>query len=105
MSSVVGRIGATVRAADFPVITSRFPVLVRLVTVHLVPGGALRVPVFVDDQAFKEEVRSRTDIVGLISETVSLQPQRGGREFKGLCPFHDDHSPSFMVYPDRQSFK
>jgi DNA primase len=63
------------------------------------------VPVFADDQRFKEEVRSRTDIVGLISESVTLQPQRGGREFKGLCPFHDDHNPSMVVYRDRQSFK
>jgi DNA primase len=68
-------------------------------------GGALRVPVFADDQRFKEEVRTRTDIVGLISESVTLQPQRGGREFKGLCPFHDDHNPSMIVYVDRQSFK
>ena len=62
-------------------------------------------PVFVDDQQFKEEVRTRTDIVALISESVTLHSQRGGREFKGLCPFHDDHNPSMMVYPDRQSFK
>ncbi|MBS0264654.1 MAG: DNA primase, partial [Planctomycetes bacterium] len=62
-------------------------------------------PVFVDDQRFKEEVRSRTDIVGLIAESVTLQPQRGGREFKGLCPFHDDHNPSMVVYVERQSFK
>ncbi|HEY3968960.1 MAG TPA: DNA primase [Planctomycetaceae bacterium] len=62
-------------------------------------------PVFADDQQFKEEVRTRTDIVALISESVTLHSQRGGREFKGLCPFHEDRNPSFMVYPDRQSFK
>lgn len=54
---------------------------------------------------FKELVRTRTDIVALISESVSLQPQRGGREYVGLCPFHDDHNPSMRVYPDRQSFR
>lgn len=54
---------------------------------------------------FKELVRSRTDIVGLIAESVTLQSLHGGREFVGLCPFHDDHSPSMRVYPDRQSFK
>jgi len=59
---------------------------------------------FADDE-FKELVRTRTDIVGLISESVTLQSQRGGREFVGLCPFHDDHNPSMRVYPDRQSFK
>jgi DNA primase len=54
---------------------------------------------------FKELVRSRTDIVNLIAESVTLQSQRGGREFAGLCPFHDDHNPSMRVYPERQSYK
>lgn len=54
---------------------------------------------------FKELVRSRTDIVALIGETVHLQSVRGGREFVCLCPFHDDHRPSMRVYPDRQSFR
>ncbi|HVW02635.1 MAG TPA: DNA primase [Planctomycetaceae bacterium] len=54
---------------------------------------------------FKELVRARTDIAGLIGETVALQAQRGGREFVGLCPFHDDHNPSMRVYADRQSFR
>ena len=52
---------------------------------------------------FKELVRSRTDIVRLISETVALHPN--GRVFKGLCPFHDDHNPSFTVNPERQTYK
>ena len=54
---------------------------------------------------FKELVRSRTDIVHLIGETLALQPQQGGRIFKGLCPFHEDHNPSFQVNPERQSYK
>ncbi|QDT35085.1 DNA primase [Thalassoglobus polymorphus] len=54
---------------------------------------------------FKEEVRSHTDIVGLISESVALQPRSGGREYVGLCPFHDDHNPSMRVYPERQTFR
>lgn len=54
---------------------------------------------------FKELVRSRTDIVQLIGETVTLQPQQGGRIYKGLCPFHEDHNPSFTVTPDRQTYK
>lgn len=54
---------------------------------------------------FKEAVRSRSDIVEVISESVALVPRRGGREYAGLCPFHDDRNPSMMVYPDRQSFK
>jgi DNA primase len=58
---------------------------------------------FSDD--IKELVRARTDIAELIGESVALEPQRGGREFKGLCPFHDDHNPSFTVSPERQSYK
>lgn len=56
---------------------------------------------FSDD--FKELVRSRTDIVRLIGESLSLQPK--GREFVGLCPFHEDHNPSLRVNPERQSYK
>jgi DNA primase len=59
----------------------------------------------VSDNQFKELVRDRTDIVGLISESVTLQSKHGGREFVGLCPFHDDHNPSMMVNPERKSFK
>lgn len=54
---------------------------------------------------FKETVRAQTDLVGLISESISLNSAHGGREFVGLCPFHDDHNPSMRVYPDRQSFR
>jgi DNA primase len=54
---------------------------------------------------FREQVRSQTDIVGLIAEAMSLQPRNGGREYAGLCPFHDDHDPSLRVYPDRQTYK
>jgi DNA primase len=54
---------------------------------------------------FKELVRSRTEIVSLIGESLTLQPIAGGREYQALCPFHDDHNPSMKVYPDRQSFR
>jgi DNA primase len=54
---------------------------------------------------FKELVRSRTDLAELIGEKVALTAVRGGRDFIGLCPFHDDHTPSFHVYPERQSYK
>jgi DNA primase len=56
-------------------------------------------------QEFRETVRSHTDIVGLIGEAIGLQARYGGREFVGLCPFHDDHNPSLRVYPDRQTFR
>lgn len=50
-----------------------------------------------------EEVKRKTDIVELISETVELK--RAGRNFKGLCPFHGEKTPSFMVTPELQIFK
>jgi len=49
-----------------------------------------------------EEVRSRIDIVDVISEHVALR--RAGRNYVGLCPFHDEDTPSFNVSPDRQMF-
>ena len=54
---------------------------------------------------FKELVRSSTNIVDLVSEVVALKPLHGGRDYVGLCPFHDDKNPSFHVYPDRQSYR
>ncbi|QDT37571.1 DNA primase [Stratiformator vulcanicus] len=54
---------------------------------------------------FKELVRSRTSIVEVVGDSVTLSPRRGGAEYVGLCPFHDDHNPSMHVYPDRQSFR
>lgn len=54
---------------------------------------------------FKEQVRSNTSLVDLVSETVSLKPMHGGRQYTGLCPFHPDHNPSFFVYPDRQTYR
>jgi len=50
-----------------------------------------------------EEVRQKNDIVELISSGVALK--KAGRNFKGLCPFHDEKTPSFMVSPERQIFK
>ncbi|MGH0036192.1 MAG: DNA primase [Myxococcota bacterium] len=48
------------------------------------------------------EVRDRVDIVDLVGRHVDLK--RAGRNFKGLCPFHNEKSPSFNVNPDRQIF-
>jgi len=49
-----------------------------------------------------EEVRQRADIVDIISEQVVLKKQ--GKDFIGLCPFHDDKSPSFSVSPSKQFY-
>ncbi len=51
----------------------------------------------------KEDVRNRLDIVDFIGQHVVLKP--AGRNFKGLCPFHKEKSPSFMVSSERQTFK
>lgn len=48
------------------------------------------------------EVRERTDIVALIGEHVALK--RVGAQFRGLCPFHAEKTPSFYVHPARQFF-
>ncbi len=49
-----------------------------------------------------EDVRSRTDIVPLISEDVVLKKK--GRNYVGLCPFHGEKTPSFTVSADKQIF-
>lgn len=49
-----------------------------------------------------EEVRSQNDIVDVISQYVVLK--RKGRNYFGLCPFHNEKSPSFSVSPDKQIF-
>jgi DNA primase len=50
-----------------------------------------------------EEIKSKTDIVGLISEYVTLK--KAGRLFQGFCPFHEDtKTPSFKVTEERQTF-
>lgn len=49
-----------------------------------------------------EEVKQSNDIVEVISQYVHLK--RSGRNFFGLCPFHNEKSPSFSVSPDKQIF-
>lgn len=48
------------------------------------------------------EVRENSDIVEVISQYVHLK--RSGRNYFGLCPFHNEKSPSFSVSPDKQIF-
>jgi DNA primase len=49
------------------------------------------------------EIRDRIDIVDLVQEYVPGL-KRAGRSFKGLCPFHQEKTPSFVVFPDSQNF-
>lgn len=49
-----------------------------------------------------DEIRSRVDIVEIIKDFVELK--RSGQNWKGLCPFHPEKTPSFMVSPSKQIF-
>lgn len=49
------------------------------------------------------EIRNSADIVSIISDYIPLKLH--GKNYFGICPFHDDHSPSMSVSPDRQLFK
>src|SRR5438094_658288 len=48
------------------------------------------------------DIKSRLPIVELVGETVALK--RAGSAYKGLCPFHTEKTPSFIVTPDRESW-
>ena len=50
-----------------------------------------------------EKIKEENDIVDIISETVSLK--RSGSSYIGLCPFHNDKSPSFSVSQNKQIYK
>lgn len=50
-----------------------------------------------------EEVRRKANIVDVISEYIPLS--KNGKNYVGVCPFHDDSNPSMFVSPDKQIFK
>ena len=49
-----------------------------------------------------DEIKERLDIVEVISNYVPLK--KAGRNYKGLCPFHGEKTPSFVVFPDSQGW-
>ncbi len=49
-----------------------------------------------------DEIKQRVDLVDLIAQRVELK--KAGRYFKGLCPFHREKTPSFVVYPDQGTY-
>lgn len=53
-------------------------------------------------QEFLEQLKDRNDIESVVSSYVNLK--RAGRNLVGLCPFHNEKSPSMVVYNDTQSF-
>ncbi|WP_195983573.1 DNA primase [Clostridium sp. D33t1_170424_F3] len=53
-------------------------------------------------ELFLQELKMRSDIVEVVSSYVSLR--RSGRNMVGLCPFHNEKTPSFNVYPENGSF-
>src|SRR2546428_10481411 len=55
-----------------------------------------------DGDDWVERVRAASDIVEVIGQTVTLR--RVGRNWVGLCPFHQEKTPSFSVNPERQFY-
>ena len=54
-------------------------------------------------EEFINEVRSNVNIVDIISQYVSLEKK--GKDYIGLCPFHQEKTPSFTVNEEKQFFK
>ena len=50
-----------------------------------------------------EEIKSRLDIVDTISRYIELK--QSGSNFKGLCPFHEEKTPSFFIFPKTQTWR
>lgn len=54
------------------------------------------------DKQILDAIRNRISIVNLVGESIPLK--KAGRNFKGLCPFHHEKTPSFMVTEEKQIF-
>ncbi len=76
-----------------------------MVSARVLSPGGRRLPVVAGRIREEDiaEVREKAKIDDVVSDYVTLRPAGGG-SLKGLCPFHDEKSPSFNVNPQRQFF-
>ena len=51
-----------------------------------------------------QEVRERLDMIALV-QRHGVELKKSGRSYKGRCPFHQEKSPSFYVWPEEKRFK
>jgi len=65
-------------------------------------GFGLRVCMTFSSSGITAEIKSKIPVADLVGETVALK--RAGSAFKGLCPFHAEKTPSFIVSPDRETW-
>ncbi len=66
-------------------------------------GGGF--PLGVDRASLTKQIREANDIVAVIGGHVSLRPSGNGHSHLGLCPFHNDHRPSFQVDAKFQNYR